>query len=119
VLAETGSASGVIHSVAAALGGFVPLAAYLICWGLARNVAWRDQRSFLWWVCVPAIVGNVASFAQQAVLAAGGGTFGPQTPVGWPNRVLVVGFALWMLAAALLVRSKASARLELAAGLAP
>jgi hypothetical protein len=114
-LAETGTASGVIHSIAAALGGFVPLAAYLIAWSLARNVAWRELRPALWWVTVPAIIGNLASFAQQAAFASGGGTLGPATPVGWPNRVLVLAFAVWMLAAALLVRSKAQhARLELA-----
>lgn len=105
LLAETGSTSGLIHSIGAALGGFVPLAAYLIAWSLARNSSWRELRPVLWWVTVPAIIGNLASIAQQAILTAGGGAFGPATPVGWPNRLLVTAFAVWMLAAALLVRA--------------
>jgi len=105
LLAETATTTGVIHSTAAAVGGFVPLAAYLIAWSLARNIAWRAYRPTLWWVIAPAILGDLAAWTQNAVMAASGGVFGPGTPVGWPNRVLVVGFAAWMLAVALLVRA--------------
>ncbi|WP_448002571.1 DUF998 domain-containing protein [Agromyces bauzanensis] len=109
LLAETATTTGMIHNTAAAVGGFVPLAAYLIAWSLARNVAWRAYRPALWWVTVPAIVGDLAAWAQNAVLMTSGGAFGPGTPVGWPNRLLIVGFAVWMLVAALLVRVVARA----------
>ncbi|GAA4376004.1 hypothetical protein [Agromyces bauzanensis] len=52
-----------IQSTAAAVGGVVPLAAYLIAWSLARNIAWRAYRRALWWVTAPAIIGAVASDA--------------------------------------------------------
>jgi hypothetical protein len=107
LLAETGSVPGLIHNTAAALGGFVPLAAYLIAWSLARNITWRPYRRTLWWVTLPAIIGNVAAFAQNAIIASAGAEFGPATAIGWPNRVLIVGFAVWMLGAALLVRTVA------------
>lgn len=105
LLADTPTTTGMIHSTAAAVGGFVPLAAYLIAWSLARNVAWRRDRPTLWWITVPAIVGDLAAWTQNVVMMASGGTFGPATPVGWPNRLLIVAFAGWMLGAALLVRA--------------
>jgi hypothetical protein len=104
LLADTATTTGVIHSTAAAVGGFVPLAAYLIDWSLARNVAWSEYRPTLWWVTAPAIIGDLAAWTQNAIIMTGGGVFGPGTPVGWPNRLLIVGFAGWMFAAALLVR---------------
>lgn len=115
LLADSATTTGVIHNTAAAVGGFVPLAAYLIAWSLARNIAWRAYRPTLWWVTVPAIVGDLAAWAQNAVLMVSGGAFGPGTPVGWPNRLLIVGFAVWMLVAALLVRTVARAAPDTAA----
>jgi hypothetical protein len=90
--------------VAAVLGGFLPLAAYLLAWSLARTTAWRPHRAALWWVTVPAIVANVAATWQQVVLAGGGLQPGPSVAVGWPNRLPVVALATWMLSMALLVR---------------
>lgn len=104
--ATTGSIDGIIHSIAAVLGGFIPLAAYLIGWSLARNVAWRAHRRALWWVTTVAIAANLASIAQQFVMAAGGG-FGPNVALGWPNRLFVLAMALWLLATALLVHKAA------------
>jgi hypothetical protein len=104
--ADAATVSGAVHSAAAVLGGFVPLAAYLIAWSLARNVAWRPYRRALWWVTTVAILANLASIAQQAIMAAGGG-FGPDVPLGWPNRLFVLAMAAWMLFAALLVRTVA------------
>ena len=114
-VADAPSTTGMIHNTAAAVGGFVPLAAYLIAWSLARNIAWRPYRPSLWWVTTPAIIGDLAAWAQNAVLMSSGGVFGPGTPVGWPNRLLIVGFAGWMLAAALLLRAVARAAPDSAA----
>ena len=104
LLAETATTSGVIHNIGAVLGGFIPLAAYLLAWSLARNIDWRPYRQLLWWVTTPAIVAHLATVWQQVVIASGGGTFGPDVPVGWPNRLLVVGMALWLFAAAAMIR---------------
>lgn len=81
----------------------VRCAAYFLGWRLARNMAWRPlRRSFMWVACL-AILGNLASFVQQGVMAAAGGRFGPDVPVGWPDRVLIVSFALWLAAMNLLL----------------
>lgn len=104
--------SGTVHSVAAALGGNVAGAAYFLSWSLARNRAWRDERRVLGLALVIAVISTVASLVMQAVIAASGGTFGPETHVGWPNRILIVALAGWLIAAAAIVlRKTATTRL--------
>jgi len=105
--ATSGTPAGAIHNLGAVLGGFIPLAAYLLAWSLARTVAWRPHRAALWWVTVPAIIANVASIWQQVVLAGGGMRPGPTVAIGWPNRFLVVAMAAWLLSMALLIRTVA------------
>ncbi|WP_051215303.1 DUF998 domain-containing protein [Granulicoccus phenolivorans] len=102
--ASVGSLSGFVHSIAAMLGGLVPLAAFLIAWSLARNIAWRPYRRSLRWITTVAILANIASITQQIIMGIGGG-FGPGVPLGWPNRAFVLLLGGWLLAAALLVRT--------------
>lgn len=112
IAATDPTTSGTVHSVAAALGGNVAGAAYFLSWSLARNRAWRNERRALGKAVLIAVTSTVASLVMQAVVAASGGSFGPETPVGWPNRILVVALAGWLIAtAAIVLRQTATARL--------
>lgn len=112
ITATDPTTSGTVHSIAAALGGNVAGAAYFLTWSLARNRAWRNERRVLGKAVLIAVTSTVASLVMQAVIAASGSTFGPETPVGWPNRILIVALAGWLCAAAAIVlRKTATARL--------
>jgi hypothetical protein len=100
ITATTATAHGMVHNTAAILGGNISGAAYLLGWSLARNRAWASSRRALLWITGLGFTGNVAALWMQALVAQAHAKFGPQVLVGWPNRVLIVAFAGWMLALA-------------------
>lgn len=91
---------GRLHSMGAILGGTITGAAYFLGWSLARNKAWALARRSLLWITSLAIVGQLASFWMQAIMAQSNNRFGPTVLVGWPNRLLIVSLAGWLLALA-------------------
>lgn len=91
---------GKLHSMGAILGGNIAGAAYFLGWSLARNKAWKSARQSLLWITGIAIVGQLASFWMQGIMAQSNNKFGPTVLVGWPNRLLIVALAGWLLAMA-------------------
>ena len=80
----------------AALLDLTPLAAPLISWSVARlNSNWvTARRSLLWTAWLPLFgllifIGATAIFGQEGP--------GPDAPVGWPNRFLVVTYCIWLV----------------------
>jgi hypothetical protein len=90
---------GNIHGFAAMIGnpGFV-LAAVLISISLVRNPAWSSaRRLILWtgnlpWICLVVMLAVLGITLSQA------GEFGPEVLVGWPNRLLVIAYSVWIMA---------------------
>jgi hypothetical protein len=111
----TASTHGKVHAIAALLGGNVAGAAYFLGWSLARNKAWVFARRSLLWITGLAIVGNMASFWMQAIIAQSDAKFGPDVWIGWPNRVLIVAYAAWLVAMAYRVLLVYKSRCEAAA----
>ena len=103
ITATTATAHGIVHNTAAILGGNISGAAYFLGWSLARNKAWASARRALVWITSLAILGSVASFWMQILIAQSQNKFGPTVVVGWPNRVLIVAYASWMMALSWLV----------------
>lgn len=91
---------GSLHSTGAALGGNIAGAALFLGWSLARNKAWGSTRRSLLWITAIAGVGWVAAIYMSAMIAQSHSKFGPGLLVGWPNRVLIVAYAGWMMALA-------------------
>lgn len=91
---------GRIHSIGALLGGNIAGAAYLLGWSLGRNKAWAAERRALLWITGLAFIGNVSSIIMSVMIAQAHNQFGPNLPVGWPNRILIVAYAAWMMALA-------------------
>ena len=90
-----------LHGLAALIGnpGLI-IAALLISVSLGRNEAWSSARRLLWTANPPWM-----SFALMlAVLFIGlsrsGGQFGPDVPIGWPNRLLMLAYGVWLMVVA-------------------
>jgi len=93
---------GNFHGLGTLLGipGF-PVAATLIGRSLARNPDWSSARIALLWGAVLTWIGLLVFVASVAILlprSAGG--FGPDVLIGWPNRLLVLTYSVWLMTVA-------------------
>lgn len=94
---------GSLHGIASMIGipGF-PIAALLIRKSLIRSNAVRfaARNEILWtthliWICL------LVMFAVVFIsLGRTQGKFGPDVLIGWPNRLLVISYSLWLMAIA-------------------
>ena len=93
---ELQTTSGKLHSLGGALGllsfiGTVIFSVRLLC-----TESWRPVRTAVWIATAILVVGFLISFFGIAALAAANdGVFSPATPVGWPNRIGILGGCLW------------------------
>jgi hypothetical protein len=96
------TAQGNLHGVGALLGiPTLPLAATLICIALLRNASWASARVPLLLATALTWVGLVGlAIAIAVMLPRGDGAFGPEVTIGWPNRFLIVTYAVWLIAVA-------------------
>ena len=92
---------GTLHNLGGTLGLAMPFAAVLIGWRLARNPAWSSARRPLLWATGLALVAFVVSFVSLSVMVSrSGGEFGPDVLVGWPNRIEIVAYSVWLMVVA-------------------
>lgn len=90
---------GTLHGLGGLLGipGF-PVAALLISLSLRRNLAWRSTRrpllltTGLVWFSLVAFVAVIMTTFE--------GSFGPDVPVGWPNRLTMLANSAWLMTVA-------------------
>ncbi|MBL8892394.1 MAG: DUF998 domain-containing protein [Planctomycetaceae bacterium] len=88
---------GRLHNAAGGLGllGFV--GSLLLSWRLWRSENLRHVRIWVAAATGLLVISFVIAFASIASLAASsGGVFGPETPVGWPNRIGILGACVWL-----------------------
>jgi Protein of unknown function (DUF998) len=101
---------GTLHNFGGTLGIAMPFAAVLVGWKLARDPAWSSARRPLLWATGLALVAFLASFVSLGVMVSqSGGEFGPDVLVGWPNRIEIVAYSVWLMVVArqaILVRSQ-------------
>ena len=89
------SMTGRLHEVGAWLD-LTPLAAPLISWSVARhNPNWGAARGSLLWTGWLPLLGLVIFIGATVIV--GQGTPGPDAPVGWPNRLLVITYCIWLI----------------------
>jgi hypothetical protein len=85
------------HNLGGTLGPAMPVAAAIIGWSLARNQAWASARRPLIWAMVLALLSFLVSFSSLSVmLAQHAGRFGPDVLVGWPNRLEMLAYSVWL-----------------------
>jgi Protein of unknown function (DUF998) len=94
------SASGKMHILGAQLGiPSIPIAMTLVSWALTRrNLAWTAVRRWLWLTTALVWLSFVALVFLAFVVAKG--PLGPDVLIGWPNRLFIVGFSLWLMVVA-------------------
>jgi hypothetical protein len=94
----TGGRVGLALLLVSAAG--ITIAATLISWGLARDQAWSAARGSLLWMAALTLIGLLVFVASVAVmLPRANGEFGPEVPIGWPNRLLVLAYSAWLMVA--------------------
>jgi hypothetical protein len=94
------STSGMLHGLGAGLAlVFLPVAALLVNLGLARDCGFRVSTSVLRWTAALPLAALVMFMTAQAVMAGDNG-LGPDVPIGWPERILVLMYATWQITVA-------------------
>jgi hypothetical protein len=90
--------SGQLHDLGGGLGlcGFVgSLMFAATLWGSA---AWRSARPAVGAATALLVLGFLYAFVSIATLAARhNGVFGPDTPIGWPNRIGILSGCVWIV----------------------
>jgi hypothetical protein len=99
VMAAVFDVSHSLHGVSALLGipGLV-LAAIVISLSLVCNDKWAKAKTLLLVAGVLPLISLVAMIGTIAVTLPAAGTFGPDVPVGWSNRLLMLAYYGWLLA---------------------
>jgi Protein of unknown function (DUF998) len=93
---------GSLHGLAAMIGiPGLPIAAVLISRSLVRNQAWSSARRLLLWTAHLTWISVLMMFASMFVmLRQTQGKFGPEVLIGWPNRVVVLAYCIWLMVVA-------------------
>jgi Protein of unknown function (DUF998) len=92
---------GTLHNLGGTLGMAMPFAAGLTGWRLARNPAWSSAKGSLIRATGLALVAFVVSFVSIGVMVLqSGGKFGPEVLVGWPNRIEIIAYSVWLMVVA-------------------
>ena len=97
---EAMTRTGQLHELGALLD-LMPFAAPLISWSLARhNPAWKSARRVLAWTAWLPLLGLVVFMGSTMLMLPADGQFGPGVLVGWPNRILILTYCIWLAAIA-------------------
>ena len=100
---------GNLHGLGAMLGiPTFPFAAALIARGLSRSNTWAGTRRALRAATALTWVGLAQFVVAMAILVPANGGFGPETPIGWQNRLLIVSYVGWILTVAVQAARTAS-----------
>jgi hypothetical protein len=92
--------AGRLHEAGAMLGGTIPLAALALTWALAKRSEWAASRKALWAATALVWAGLIVFVVSMATQLPPGGALGPGVNIGWPSRLLVAGYAAWVVACA-------------------
>jgi hypothetical protein len=91
------TSEGKLHNLGGTLGLAMPFAAAIISWSLARDQAWSSARRPLIWATALALLSFLVSFSSLSImLSQHDGRFGPDVLVGWPNRLEVLAYSVWL-----------------------
>lgn len=97
---EAATASGTLHTVGGTLGLAMTIAAVLVSWQLARQPAWFGARRSLWLAAGVAVACSVAFIVIAMIVVPSDGKFGPDVLIGWPGRVEIVAYCVWLMVVA-------------------
>jgi hypothetical protein len=90
---------GTLHGLASMIGvpGF-PIAAMLISISLIRNQAWYTARRSLLWTANLTWISVLLMLLTLAItLPMSGGKFSQDVLIGWPNRLVMLAYCVWLM----------------------
>lgn len=95
------STENTIHTLCGAIVILTfPIVASLISNSLKHNQAWISGKQRLMWGTILAWVSQIAFFSSiivSRIINPEAGRVGPDVYLGWPNRILVVVYAIWLI----------------------
>lgn len=101
---NTVSLDNTLHTLAGAIVIMTfPIAATLVARGLLHNPRWAPARGWLVWgtaLCWAGMVIYFGSIVVSGLITPGAGRVGPDVLQGWPNRLMVVIYSIWMIVVA-------------------
>ncbi|WP_276353829.1 DUF998 domain-containing protein [Cohnella caldifontis] len=95
------TAHGNMHGLTSMIGiPSLTIASVLINLSLLRNPAWRANRFALAGSSAFVVISLLSMVAAVALTLPQHGGFGPGVYVGWPNRILMVAYCVWLFTVA-------------------
>lgn len=92
------SLNGQLHGTGASLAGLIPFALLFITLALIRNANWKNNKAQLWTAMALVWLGEIVFVIAMIVyLPNNDGKLGPDTPIGWYNRLMILTYALGIL----------------------
>lgn len=90
--------TGLAHNLCGlgAING-LPLAASLIALSLRHNESWRSERRRMLWTTLLVWLGYGMFIGWTVAVAVPRGGGGPGSGIGWPNRLMMVFYCLWLM----------------------
>lgn len=89
---------GSLHGVASMIGiPSLPIAGLLISLSLGKNQDWRLARRPLVSTALFMCLSLIFLFAVLGIMLPKAGGFGPDVWIGWPNRILMLSYGLWLM----------------------
>lgn len=88
--------SSILHGVFSLIFIFgFPIAVTVVGRSLADNQLWASIQNVLPWVSALVWIGFLAFFGSGIFFTGGKRKFGPEAPIGWPQRFMVVWVTGW------------------------
>lgn len=108
------SLSGSLHGLGSMLGiPALPIAAMLITYDLTQLPDWQSSRLRLRLLANSTWIALFAMFLLMAAwLSANHGQFGPEVPLGWFNRIVIITYLAWAMLTAAAAAGIAQGRLS-------
>jgi hypothetical protein len=93
--------AGSLHGLGSMIGiPSLPIAAILLSVSLTHNPGWSHARKPLLWTAIFMWLSLLLLFAVIGIMLPRAGGFGPEVWIGWPNRILMFSYGLWLMTAA-------------------
>lgn len=92
--------AGSLHGIASMIGiPSLPIAGLLISLSLGKNRDWRGAHKSLLWTALFMCLSLILLFVVIGITLPNAGGFGPDVLIGWPNRILMSAYGLWLMTA--------------------
>jgi len=87
-----------IHSLCGFIMIFtLPIASIFFSKALLKHEAFQAKKIRIWTYCILLWIGLISFITASTIYHPVGRNFGPENLIGWPNRLLVVCYTIWLI----------------------